>query len=79
MPRLARFLLDESPVSREALDEMHANDPAFRDLCGQYEDVAERLDEIANAERDSAEAARLESRRDALRGELLALVDRIHH
>ena len=79
MPRLARFLLDESPVSREALDKMHASDPAFRDLCGQCEDVAERLDEIGNAEKSFAEAARLESRREALRGELLALVDRIHH
>ncbi len=79
MPRLARFLLDESPASREALENLHATDPAFRDLCGEYENVAEHIDALENAEENPAEAARLTSRRDALRTELLAFVERLHH
>jgi len=79
MSRMTRFLLDERPISQEQLDDLHANDPAFRDLCGEYESVIDQIDSL-EADGDSpGEADRLEHRRNALREALLALVDRIHH
>jgi len=79
MSRVTRFLLDEKPVTREQLDDLHANDPAFRDLCAEYESVAEQVDALEADGESPGEAARLHDRRDALREALLALVDRIHH
>jgi len=79
MSRVIRFLLDEKPVTREQLDDLHASDAAFRDMCGEYESVAEQIDALESDGDSPAESARLQDRRDALREALLALVDRIHH
>ncbi len=79
MSRLTRFLLDERPITREQLDDLHSSDPAFRDLCGEYESVIDQIDALEANSNSPSEADRLEHRRGALREELLALIDRIHH
>lgn len=79
MSRVIPFLLDEKPVTREQLNDLHANDPAFRDMCSEYESVIDRIDALETGDESPAEAARLQERRSALREALLALVDRMHH